>query len=122
MTELVEGVEKENPDDLLLKKFTATDDTTIQQILISLISDKKNLTLKTEIQNPKGLASLYTLKEYFISIECPITAKIINSFIDIYLEYMVSNKRRSRKEVIHAISHLSEFSENINNELGTTVK
>lgn len=91
-------------DQQVYDEMDESEDISLQQILVSLISDKKNLTLKTEIHNPKALASLYVLKEYFKTIECKQTAKLIDSFIAIYLEYMVSYNRKSRKEVIKAVS------------------
>ena len=57
----------ENKDAEVLQGFKPSldDDTSLNQILVSLISDKKNISLKTELHNPKGLAILDMLSEYF---------------------------------------------------------
>ena len=90
----------------LLDNFLPTNDITIQQILNNLLNSDKNLSLKTEIYNPKKLATLFTLAKYLKSKKYVKTYKIIMDFIDIYLTYMVSNKRKSRSEVIHALTNL----------------
>ncbi len=105
-----------NDQEVFDKELKDSDNSSIQQILISLISDKRNLTLKTEIHNPKALASLNMLMRYFERINCPITASVIRKFIEVYLEYMVSYNRKSRKEIIKALSSWieKEYSQNQN--------
>ncbi len=95
-------------DSEVLNELKDSTELSLQQILVSLISDKKNLTLKTEINNPRALACLHVFMKYFKQIGYVHTSKMIESFIDIYLEYMVSNDRKSRKEVIKALTNWFE--------------
>ena len=98
----------------------AVDDLSLNKILISLISDKKNISLKTELHNPLGLSVLNMLADYFESKDYPISAGILRDFIETYMEYMVSYKRKSRKEVIKA---LTGWMDKINTELSAnTIK
>lgn len=95
----------ENKDQKILKNLTETNiDPSIQHILQSLISDKGNISLKTEINNPTALALLNLLGKWFKSKGYTTSFKTIDSFIQLYMEYMVSNKRKSRKEIIKALS------------------
>ena len=95
----------ENTDSNVLKKLTETNiDPSIQHILQSLISGKGNISLKTEINNPTSLALLSLIGTWFKGKGYIKSSKTIESFIQLYMEYMVSNKRKSRKEVIKALS------------------
>jgi len=98
-------------NDNILKDFIATNDITIQQILNNLINSDKNIALKTEIYNPKKLATLLSYAEYLKSRKFVKSYKIIFNFIETYLKYMVSNKRKSRMEVIKALTNLTERKE-----------
>ena len=95
----------------VIKEFLSTNEISIQQILNNLLNSDKNLSLKTEIYNPKKLAILYTLGIYLKNKKYPKTAKLINDFINTYLKYMVSNKRKSRNEVIRALAPLIQRTE-----------
>ncbi len=98
----------------ILKDFIGTNDITIQQILNNLLNSDKNLALKTEINKPKKLAILLTLAKYLKSQKYIKSHNLIIGFIDTYLIYMVSNKRKSRIEVIKALSNLKEQSDDLN--------
>ena len=80
------------------------DDISVQEILINMMDATKNLGLKTEINKPKDLASLSIFATYMEKKGYKVSAGIIRDFIKKYLEYMVSNKRKGRKEIIDAIS------------------
>lgn len=92
----------------ILKNFQPTNEITIQQILNNLLNSDKNLSLKTEIYNPKKLAVLMTLANY-LKIQGYIKSfTLIKGFIETYLKYMISNKRKSRIEVIKALTNLTK--------------
>ena len=95
----------------ILKDFLSTNEISIQQILNNLLNSDKNLSLKTEIYHPKKLAILYTLANYLKARKYPNTSKLIFNFIETYLKYMVSNKRKSRNEVIRALAPLIQRTE-----------
>ena len=100
----------------ILDSFKPTTDVSIEQILNNLLNSDKNLSLKTEIINPMKLASLYTLAVYLKSKKYLKTSKTIMEFIRMYLTYMVSNKRKSRNEVIKALTNLSQPNQDLVNE------
>lgn len=113
--EMIENEDAEAIDDLK----PSLDETSLNQILISLISDKKNISLKTELHNPKALAILSMLSNFFRRKEYNITAGVIDKFIETYMEYMVSNKRRSRKEIIRALTAWFERENTLSETLET---
>jgi len=74
-----------------------------QEILLSLL-DEEDLEMKTEIHDPLGLTALKILQEYLEKCELSKSAKLIDIFTEYFLKYMVSYKRKSRAEIIEAIS------------------
>lgn len=89
-------------------EFQEDSDITLQQILNALISYDKNLDLKTEIHRPKALSALNVVKQYLDQKGFKNSADTIDLFIDVYLRYMVSYKRQSRKEIVKAFQFSSE--------------
>jgi len=93
------------------------DDLSLQKILNSLLNAKENLELKTHILAPLDLAKLFFLADY-LDVRFPtqydektnknysLSGKAIKSFITIYLKYMVSWNRESRREIIRAVSSM----------------
>lgn len=88
----------------IIEKMLPAKDLTFQEILNNLLEGDKNLDLKTEIFKPKHLAGLNTIRIALKDAECTISSGIIRIFTEQYLRYMVSNKRKSRTEIIKAIS------------------
>lgn len=89
-----------------------TKDISLQEILNNLL-DSTDLELKTEIANPKRLAILTTFSEYLQANYFPKTAKTIETFVELYLTYMVSHNRESRKEIIRALTTMIRESESV---------
>lgn len=114
--EMIENEDAEIIEDDLKPSL---DETSLNQILISLISDKKNISLKTELHNPKALAVLSMLSDFFRRKKYLITAGVIDKFIETYMEYMVSNKRRSRKEIIQALTAWFERENTLQESIGS---
>lgn len=92
-------------------------DISYQQILISLLKGDEDLDLKTEITKPRELAKLKLLSEFLKDSKMIKTGRYIGGeingdkemkmgFIEIYLRYMFSKDRESRKETIRAIQSL----------------
>lgn len=96
----------DNPDAEMLSQIIkpTSDVPSIQQILLALISDKENIELKTEIHNPFALTLINMFGKMFKAKNYNGTDKFIATLIQIYLEYMVSNKRKSRTEIEHILS------------------
>lgn len=80
----------------------------LQQILNNLLDGSKDLDLKTHINHPKDIASLYMLADYFKKMKLPKSSNILDFFIEKYLRAMISFKRMSRKEIILAVSNMLE--------------
>jgi len=99
-------------DKSVFDELIPTDDLTLQQILNNLLDGKHNLDLKSEIFKPKDLASLKILSEFLGKLKYSNSQIIIESFIKTYLRYMVSFERKSRKEIISAISNLLQQQSN----------
>ena len=92
----------------IFNELIQSTDITLQQILNNLLDGSQNLDLKTQIIKPKQLASLKVLSDILKGMEFKDSSKILKDFIEIYLRYMVSYERQSRKEIIKALSNLLE--------------
>lgn len=95
-------------DDLMEK--TELDFTT-NQILMFLLQDK-DIELKSDIENVRNFTSLEVLKIYLDSIGLKLSSTLLEIFINKYLRFRVSNKRKSRKEIIDALKHIIDKNEN----------
>jgi len=85
-----------------------TEDLSFQKILNELMRSDVNLPLKTQIENPLNLAILKVLANMLKQRGMKKSGKILDDFIRTFLEYMVSYKRMSRKEIIDAVKHQLE--------------
>lgn len=65
-----------------------------------------NIELKTELHNPQAVTSLTTLAKWCEMEGCTKTAYIIKGYLTNYRIDMASNKRKSREEVVDAITGL----------------
>jgi len=97
-------------------------DISLQQILNNLLDGTKDLDLKTHIFKPKQLASLNVLSDLLNRLKYIKSSKVIMDFIGIYLRYMISFERLSRKEIIKAISNLVEKDNSNLNKLTENLK
>lgn len=97
-----------NNNKSVFDELIPTEDISLQQILNNLLDGKHNLDLKTEIFKPKDLASLKILAEFLGRLNFSKSQIVIESFIKTYLRYMVSFERKSRSEIIKALSNLIE--------------
>jgi len=79
-----------------------------EQILNVLLSKDGNLAMKTEIENPLELALLNCYADHLDKKKLKRSAKFIRGFIEWYLQYMVSYRRKSRKEIIDALIALRD--------------
>lgn len=89
-------------------EFQEDADITLQQILNALITHDKSLDLKTEIHQPKQLASLKVVAKYLEAKGFKKSAGTIDLFIETFLKYMVSYERQSRSEIVKAFQFSSE--------------
>lgn len=91
-----------------LDDLTEIKDVSIQDILVTLLDGEHDLDLKSEILNPKDLASLNALSLVIGMNKLKGSSFLIDKFIEIYLRYMYSFKRKSREETIRAIIGMFE--------------
>jgi hypothetical protein len=91
----------------LLDDFEKVSDITAEEILTRLMK-ADDIELKTEIKKPLHLAKLYVLKELMQDAGFNTAGEIIDRFIQKYLVYMVSDKRKGRREIIEAVSGIRE--------------
>lgn len=98
------------------EKFVESDDITSLQILNNLLDGEINLDLKTQVHKPRKLSVLVAITKYLESINFKYSSNTLKVFIEQYLRYMVSFDRKSRKEIIKAISRPNPEVENLNNE------
>ena len=87
----------------MLQGLIPSEDESFEKILLALL-DTKGVVTKTEIQRPLNLARLKAFGNWCKSEGLTEPAEFVDEFIKIYLEYMISNKRQSRKEVIQALA------------------
>lgn len=80
------------------------DDNSFEKILVSLIADDENIAMKTDIQKPLALTKLEVLADWLELENLPDSAKLIRTFVKSYRINRVSNQRKSRQEVIHALT------------------
>jgi len=90
----------------LFEGLVPDDGISLQEILVSLLKADKDLDFKTHINSPMALTGLYLLGKQLKSNQLIISAKIIETFIEKYLKYMVSYNRLGRTEIVKAISSL----------------
>lgn len=91
------------PEDVM-EDFQGKTSISLQEILSNLIDGEENLDLKTDIENPLNLARLYLYSVILEKYEMKKSSELIETFINKFLRYRVSNKRKSREEIIKAIS------------------
>jgi len=96
-------IEDFQPDDIFADFFVDTGSSPTHQILNDMISPK-GVEPKTEIDNPMAVAQLRAIADALRAAGMEICAKIIESFIQYFLTYMISYKRKSRAEVFAALT------------------
>ncbi|MHA1341037.1 MAG: hypothetical protein ACTSO2_13775 [Promethearchaeota archaeon] len=74
-------------------------------ILNDLINADKNLDLKTEINKPLGWSSLKLIEDYLGNFGLEYSQYILQLFTEYSFRYKVSKGRRSREEIIRALTH-----------------
>jgi len=110
-----ESVENESQNEALIEGpgfFEALipgDDLSSERILDKLTTVDKNIAVKTELVNPLAIARLQAYARWCKNEEMTIANDIITEFIKDYMIDMISNKRKGRLEVIHAISEKIRF-------------
>lgn len=85
------------------------DDLSSERILDKLTTVDRNIAVKTELINPLATARLQAYARWCKNEEMTIADDIITKFIKDYMVDMISNKRKGRLEVIHAISEKIRF-------------
>lgn len=84
-----------------------------------LVIDDKNLVAQTEIHNPDDLVKLYMLARWCESEKMVESAKLIDQFIEKYLQYMISFERKSRQELVDSVKELAQKQTTAEKLMGT---
>lgn len=92
----------------LFDEMEEVEDISLQQILNNLLNAENNLNLKSQVERPKELASLFILSKYLKQYNFKNSGELLQLFINTFLEYMISYKREGRKEIIRALTNLIE--------------
>lgn len=79
-----------------------------QQILNNLMDATHNLPMKSRIPKPLNLAVLTMIGKYYGTRQLPDSKLLVVGFVDILLEYFVSDKGKGREEIIKALAHLMD--------------
>lgn len=101
------------PKSSIFEELVPVDETDSFERILNNLLNPEQITTKTEIQRPLNLSKLYTFARWLENEKLEKSAQIVDSFIDIYLEYMVSNQRKSRKEIIQALTQMSKEDEKL---------
>lgn len=90
--------------DGILDDLMTYDEESYQKILLSLMANDENISMKTEIQRPLNLTRLVTFA-FWLNMEGePDAAQAVELFVNKYQVFMVSNQRKSREEIIRALT------------------
>jgi hypothetical protein len=84
------------------------EETSLKDILKSLLNADSDLELKTQVLVPKDVAGLQVIASILRMYKLNGSAQLLETFIEYYLKLMVSYQRRGRKEIIDAVSGLME--------------
>lgn len=80
----------------------------ILQESLQLLLNRDDIDLKTEINNPRAIATLQTIAHVLEDIEFINSSKSLSLYIDYFLGDMLSHKRKSRKEFIDAFRSITD--------------
>ena len=83
--------------------FESQEENSFHKILTDLI-DSENVALKTEIANPLAVAQLKIIAISLQNEALEQSSAVILEFIEWFLTYMVSYDRKSRTEIIAALT------------------
>ena len=88
-----------NPFDKIFGTMTVTEEINeFSEVINKFFNDDENIDLKTEIHNPKAVASLMLVADYCKQLGQIRPAKVLYNFAKYYKKLMVSYKRGGRKE------------------------
>ena len=87
----------------LMGLIASARDIKAMNILNDLINENDNLVMKTEINEPVIVTVADLLSVHAESKKFTRFSNSLLYFLDRYLRYMVSNKRKSREEIIRAL-------------------
>lgn len=92
-----------NDSSSAFKGLFEVDDESFEKILITML-DEENVSMKTEIQRPLRMTQFEILSDLLKSEGLIESANLIDNFAHKYRINMVSNKRKSRQEIIQALT------------------
>lgn len=101
--------------------FNEYSDASIEKILGNLL-DTKDIELKSEINDVASITVLKTLGDYLKTKKLPVSSALLLNYIQDFLKYMVSNKRKGRMEIIDAVKGMLQNSMNMKDKMTKDLK
>lgn len=102
-TTIKKPIEDDSEMDFGESDFSPIEEQSPMQILNSL-QDKENVEMQTEIQQPLNLTRLETLAKWCGDEKAPNSKATLLDFVNDFRINMVSYDRKSRKEIITALT------------------
>ena len=89
----------------LIDKLQNIKPDTVTQILKEMFNDT-DIELKTDLPNSMVVSRARLAAALYQEEKCPKTGKLLKTFLDFYVRDRVSDHRKSREEVIAAVTNL----------------
>lgn len=77
-----------------------------QQILNNLMDSSHDLSMKSRIPKPLNLAVVTMIGKYYGKRKMPDSKTFVEDFVEVILQYFVSEKGKGREGIIKALAHL----------------
>lgn len=89
----------------LLEELMPIEEESVEKILVRML-DGQDVELKTEYHDPLRVSLLETLADWLEAEGLTSSAQLLKDFLKHYSIAMVSNDRKSREEIVRAVSEL----------------
>jgi hypothetical protein len=89
----------------LLEELMPIEEESVEKILVRML-DGQDVELKTEYHDPLRVSLLETLADWLEAEGLISSAQLVRDFLSHYSIAMVSNDRKSREEIVRAVSEL----------------
>ena len=84
----------------------------INEILVSMITNDDNIALKSDIPDPYNLTLLKTFSDFFVKHEFVDISDSIETLINWFLQYRISKDGKSREDTYKTLSFMRNKEEN----------
>jgi len=98
----------------LLEELMPIEEESVEKILVRML-DGQDVELKTEYHDPLRVSLLETLADWLEAEGLTSSAQLLKDFLKHYSIAMVSNDRKSREEIVRAVSELRKQTQTVHN-------